>query len=129
MKFNFRDIQPGTYNAKVSQIKEDQGPFGPFLRLSFTIVQGELKNYKFFGFVKPTALKQSKFYRWVTHILGEQPDDDFDTKDLIGKHCLVLLSKVKDFYSVTDVYEQNQALISFDGSLNSITVVRNKAKS
>jgi hypothetical protein len=129
MKFTFRDIQEGAYNAKVLEIKQDQGPFGPFLRLTFTIVAGELKNYKFSGFVKPTDLKQSKFYRWVTHILGEQPPHDFDTNDLIGKHCRVLLSKVKDFYSVTDVYTENHALISFDAPLDSITVVRNTAKS
>ena len=66
MKFTFKDIEEGIYKAKVSEIKKDQGPFGPFFRLTFTIVDGELKNYRFPGFVKPTALKQSKFYRWVT---------------------------------------------------------------
>ena len=129
MKFTFRVIQEGAYMAKVSEIKKDQGPFGPFLRLTFSIVDGELKNYKFSGFVKPTALKQSKFYRWVTHILGEKPDDDFDTKDLIGKHCLVLLSKVKDFYSVTDVYMENHGLIGLEAKRDSFTVMRNRAKS
>jgi hypothetical protein len=129
MKFTFRDIQEGAYNAKVSQIKEDQGPFGPFLRLTFTIVAGELKNYKFSGVVKPTDLKQSKFYRWVTNILGQQPADDLDTNDLIGKECLILLSKVKDFYSVTDVYMENNGFIDFKTNLDSLTVIRNTAKS
>jgi len=129
MKFTFRDIQEGTYPAKVSEIKQDQGAFGPFLRMTFTIVTGELKNYKFSGFVKPTHLKQSKFYRWVTHILGRQPAEDFDTNDLLDKHCLVLLSRVKDFYSVTDVYMENHGLISSDVDLDSVTVVRNRAKS
>ena len=129
MKFIFRDIREGAYNAKVSEIKQDQGPFGPFLRLTFTIVSGELKNYKFSGLVKPTDLKQSKFYRWVTHILGEQPAHDFDTNDLIGKHCRVLLSKVKDFYSVTDVYMENHGLVGLEAKRESFTVMRNSAKS
>ena len=67
MKFTFKDIQQGTYQAKVSGLKQEKGPFGPFIRLTFTIVFGELKNYKFCGVVKPTNLKQSKFYRWITH--------------------------------------------------------------
>lgn len=125
MKFTFKDIQQGTYQAKVSEIKQKQGPFGTSLRLTFTIVAGELKHYKFSGFVKPTDLKQSKFYRWVTHILGKQPADDFDTSDLLGKHCLVVLSKVKDFYSVTDVEMENNALIGFEKNLDSFTVMRN----
>ena len=129
MKLTFKDIQEGTYHAKVSEIKQNQGAFGPFLRLTFTIVAGELKNYKFCGLVKPTALKQSKFYKWVTHILGEKPDDDFDTKELIGKHCLVVLSKSKDFYSVTDVYRQNHGSISSDVNLDSITDMPKRTKS
>ena len=129
MKFTFRDIQEGAYNAKVSEIKQEKGPFGPFLRLTFTIVAGELKNYKFSGFVKPTDLKQSKFYRWVTHILGQQPGADFDTNGLIGKHCLVLISKVKDFYSVTDVYTENHGLVGLEARRDSFTVMRNSAKS
>ena len=129
MKFTFKDIQKGTYQAKVWGLKQEKGPFGPFIRLTFTIVSGELKNYKFSGVVKPTDLKQSKFYKWITHILGEYPTDDFDTNDLLGKHCLVLLSKVKDFYSVTDVYMQNHGLVGLEAMRDSFRVLRNNAKS
>jgi len=125
MKFSFKDIQEGSYPAKVTEIKQKQGPFGPSLRLTFTIVAGELKHYKFSGFVKPTDLKQSKFYRWVTNILGKQPTDDFDTNELLSKRCLVVLSKVKDFYSVKDVEMENHPLIDFEKNLDSFTVMRN----
>ncbi len=129
MKFTFKDIQEGTYTARVSEIKNNEGPFGPFLRLIFTIVDGELKNYRFSGIVKPTDLKQSKFYKWVTNILGERPDDCFDTKDLIGKHCRVMLSKSKNFYAVTDVHMKSHGILDPDTDLDSITVMLNKAKS
>jgi hypothetical protein len=129
MKFTFKDIEEGTYHARVTEVKQDKGPFGPFLRLTFTIDTGELKNYKFSGFVKPTHLKQSKFYRWVTHILGEQPPDDFDTKDLLDRHCRILLSKVKDFYSVTDVYRENQGFMGINIDRDSISGIQNRSDS
>ena len=129
MKFTFKDIQQGTYQAKVWGLKQEKGPFGPFIRLTFTIVSGELKNYKFSGVVKPTDLKQSKFYKWITHILGEYPTDDFDTNDLLGKHCLVVLSKAKDFYSVTDVHMENHRLADLEARRDSFKVLRNNAKS
>lgn len=128
MKFTFKDIQEGTYQAKVSEIKQHQGPFGPFLKLTFTIVAGELKSYKFSGVVKPTNLKQSKFYKWITHILGNDPTDDFDINDLLEKYCLVLLSKVKNFYSVTDVHKENFGLIGLEAKRDSFKVMGNNAK-
>jgi len=120
MKFTFKDIDEGTYNAKVLDLMKDQGPFGPFIRLIFTITDGELQNYKFSGFVKPTHLKQSKFYRWIANILGEPPENDFDINTLIGKHCLIYLTKSGKFYSVTDVYGENDGLINAYATLNSL---------
>ncbi len=60
MKVNFKDIEEGLYNARVSQIMEGSGHHGPFLRIVSTIADGELKHYRFSGFVKPSGLKQSR---------------------------------------------------------------------
>ncbi|MDL1987285.1 MAG: hypothetical protein LWX08_06420 [Deltaproteobacteria bacterium] len=103
MKISFKDIEEGIYKAKVSQVKEDIGHYGAFLRIVFTVLDGELEHYRFTGLVKPSSLKQSKFYKWVTNILGKEPACEFYTKDLIGKECLICLSKQKKFYSVIDV--------------------------
>ncbi|MEW6418934.1 MAG: hypothetical protein AB1480_12570 [Nitrospirota bacterium] len=66
---------------------------------------GNLRDYSFSGIVKPIPFKQGKFYRWVTNILGKEPDPDFSPEDLIGKECLIFLSKRnKNFYYVTDVF-------------------------
>jgi len=103
MKIKFKDIPSGFFMAKVSQVKEESGPYGPFLRITFTITQGEFLNYKFSGIVKPRSVKQSKFYRWVSNILGVEPDDTFCTDSMIGKECKIFLSKKDNYYSVTDV--------------------------
>lgn len=104
MKITFKDIPTGLFKAKVYDIKEAKGPYGPYLQIVFTIIErGELLHYRFSGCVKPSALKQSKFYRWVTNILGEEPKSMFSTNDMIGKECLISLSKQNDFYCVVDV--------------------------
>ena len=108
MKITFTDIKEGLYRAEVAFIKEGNSRFGPFLRLIFTITEGQLKHYRFSGFVNPSPLKQRKFYRWVTNILGEEPQSEFSTDSLIGKQCLVYLSKGKKDYLVTDVAEKKR---------------------
>jgi len=111
MKIEFKDIEEGWYNARVSDIREGTGPHGPFLRIVFTKADGELKHYKFSGFIKPSSLKQSRFYRWITSILGEEPQNKFCTEELIGRECLVYLSRRKDHYTVIEVCEKDMATI------------------
>jgi hypothetical protein len=104
MELIFTDIPEGFFKAKVSEIKEENGAYGPYIRLIFTIIeQGELTNYRFSGIVKPSSLKQSKFYRWITNILGQQPDLKICIQDIIGRECLVYLVKKNNYYSVADV--------------------------
>lgn len=104
MEFLFNDIQEGFFKAKVSKIKEENGTYGKYLRITFTIIQeGELNHYKFSGIVKPTPLKQSKFYRWISNILGYFPDHTISTEEIIGKECLVYIAKHNNYYCVMDV--------------------------
>ena len=104
MQVIFKDISKGLYKAKVSEIKEGKGIYGPYLRFIFTIIEkGELAHYKFSGIVKPIPLKQSKFYKWVTNIIGQQPENTFHIEDMIGRECLVYLAKQNDYYAVMDV--------------------------
>lgn len=107
MKFKFKDINPGMYMAKVSSIKEENGPYGMYLRFNFTITQGELKDWSFYGIVQPKPFRQSKFYRWMIIILGKEPADEFSVYELIGKECKIFLQKRtkgnKVYYSVKEV--------------------------
>jgi len=111
MKIRFKDIETNFFKARLSEIKEGSGAYGPYLRLIFTIIQGELIHYKFSGFIKPSPVRQGKFYRWVTNIMGEEPPLEFCIEDMIGKECIISLSKQPStshsqhryFYSVSDV--------------------------
>ena len=104
MEFVFKEIPEGFLKAKLSRIKKENGAWGPYLRLIFTIIEeGELIDYQFCGLVKPFPLKHSKFYRWVSNILGYPPGDRFCTQDLIGKECKVFLAKQNNYYTVIDV--------------------------
>lgn len=104
MKMKFIDIPDGLYLAKVTEIKKGKSTYGPYLRIIFTITQdGEITNYKFSGIVKPIHIKQSKFFRWVTNILGAEPSATFSTNDLLDKQCLIHLAKNGKYYTVTDV--------------------------
>lgn len=104
MEFVFTDIQEGFFKAKLSQIKKENGSFGQYLRLTFTITEnGQFYQCKFSGIVKPTPLKQSKFYRWITNILGYPPDGTLRSEDIIGQECMIYLAKQKNFYTVIDV--------------------------
>ena len=103
MKITFKDIPTNSLKAKVSEIKEKNGNFGIYLQLTFTVQEGDLKSYKFTGLIKPNYFKQSKFHTWVSNILGYVPDDTFSTEELIGKECLIFLSKKNKYYSVFHV--------------------------
>lgn len=104
MKFAFRDIEPDFYRARLMEIRREAGCWGEYLRLVFAVTDGQLKGFKFSGFIKPAPLKYGKFYRWVSNIFGGEPPENFSDKDLIGKDCLVFISRKNGgFYSVTEV--------------------------
>jgi hypothetical protein len=104
MEFVFNDIPEGFFKARVSQIKKENGIFGQYLRITFTIIEeGQLNHYTFSGIVKPILLKQSKFYRWISNILGYSPDHKISTQDIIGKECFVYVARQNNYYCVIDV--------------------------
>ena len=107
MNIKFKDIKPGMYQAKVTTINQENGPYGQFLRFNFTITEGDLKGWSFYGIVKPNPFKISKFYRWITTIMGVEPGDAFSINDLVGKQCRIFLKKKvkkdKTYYSVADL--------------------------
>ncbi len=93
--------------AKVVDIKEGNGPYGEFLRFNFTVIGGDLKDWSFYGIVKQSPLRISKFYRWITKIMDKEPGEQFCLQDLLGKECKIFLQKKikegKTYYSVSDL--------------------------
>jgi hypothetical protein len=83
MNIKFKDVNPGMYPAKITGIKEQNGPYGEYWRLNFTILQGELR----------AAGLVLLFYRWMVILMGEEPDDHFALEQLMGKQCRIYLQK------------------------------------
>lgn len=87
--------------------EETQHYYGVYLRINFTIVEGELKDWSFYGIVKPNSFKQSKFYRWMIKLVGNEPAPDSCVNQLLGIECRILLQKRckedKTYYSVADL--------------------------
>ena len=111
MNIIFKEIPNGFARAKVVEVNEKQGKYGLYLQLIFAVIEkGELENYRFSAIIKPTPLKTSKFYRWITNILTLPPDDHFYTQDLIGKECSIYIAKQNNFYSVVDVSMTNSKI-------------------
>ena len=112
MRIKFKDIKPGMYSAKITGIKDENGPYGMYLRFNFTIVEGELKDWSFYGIVKPNSFKQSKFYRWMIKLVGNEPEPDFCVAQLMGIECRILLQRRckndKTYYSVADIEEKEK---------------------
>jgi len=109
MKIRFKDICSGIYIAEIANIKEEFGPYGSYCRFNFTILEGDLKGWNFYGIVKPYPVKQSKFYRWIINIIKTEPDENFSIDDLIGKECRIhLKEKTKNnkvYYYVDDIVD------------------------
>ena len=107
MDIKFKDINPGIYLAEVTEIKNESGPYGSYLRFNFTVTDGELKGWSFYGIVKPNHYKQTKFYRWITTIMDQEPQPNFSFQDMVGKVCQINLIKTqknqKTYYSVKDI--------------------------
>lgn len=116
MKVKFKDIKSGIYMAKIAGIKEENGPYGIYWRFNFTITQGELTNWSFYGIIKPNPFRQSKFYRWMAIIMGKEPEHEFSAAELIGKKCNIYLQKEtkgdKVYYSVKDLVPLDQLVLS-----------------
>lgn len=109
MKIQFQNIQPGVYDARISHIQLHTGPYGEYLKFNFTILKGTLKDWKFYGIVKPYPLKESKLYKWIINTLKKEPDNSFSVMDMIGKQCYVHLNKKfknnKIYYYVDDILD------------------------
>jgi hypothetical protein len=115
MKLKFKDIKPGIYPAKITDIKEEVGPYGNYLKFNFTVIEGELKDWSFYGIVKPNPFKQSKFFRWMVIIMGEDPKEELAINNSMGRRCNIYLQKKikgqKIYYSVKDLIPDNQLIL------------------
>jgi len=84
----------GEYVARIDEIVEKAGTFGPQLQFRFKLIQMEKDASPILGWASATFSNKSKLYAWTKAAFGggEIPRQyTFDSDDLIGKKVLITL--------------------------------------
>ena len=86
----FEPLPTGEHTAKLADISEMDGPHGPMVRFHFS-VNHEEDVHEVTGLANRKLNERSKLGRWITAILGREPEVGAAVKadDLIGKTCRV----------------------------------------
>lgn len=110
----FNDIHDGLYKAAVTDIEERINSRGNYsLCFYFSITEGNFIGRTFSALLKPSASKNSKFFAWISNILGFEPQA-LDTSELIGKKCLISIARYNNnYFKVISVLNTNQNLTLF----------------
>lgn len=107
-------VSAGLYPAKVEEVEEADGNWGPFLKFVFRLQGGATVT----GCASAKFSTKSKLYKWVRAILlnGEPAPKGFRlrTADLVGRYCQVQVGVDTDaegerFNSIEAVYPPAQA--------------------
>jgi hypothetical protein len=90
-------IPVGVYPAKLTDIEKGEGEFGMYLKLKFTITDGEHKDTERSTIAKLTLTKgskrNSKLYDIVTALSGKAPETEKEVSfnSLLNKECQILV--------------------------------------
>ena len=102
-------IPEGKYVAEVLDIVDDRGDYGPQLRFTFSIDDGEYSGHTISGWASKKFTLRSKLYGWVqsafnAHIPQEY---DLDTDDLLGRkvNLRLVITKNKEGVEVNKIEE------------------------
>lgn len=112
-----KPIPENLYLAKITEITESNGNFGPFLKIVFEIAEGEYQGTTR-SLVASKKLskgkdgKSSKLLEVVKSLTGAEPNkgETLDVESLIGKMCKVFVSNGKEKDGV--VYQNVSQVIS-----------------
>ena len=92
-------LPTGEYAAKITEISEETGQYGPQFKFLFEIAKPEdYKGKTLTGWTSQSGSLRSKFVKWASAILKRQIDEGeaIDTDDLLLKPVmLVVAAKVK----------------------------------
>jgi len=104
---SMKPVAEGLYQAAIVEVKEDEGEFGPYVKVTFEIIDGEYK-----GIIKNLVAslkishsksgKNSKLYDLVKSATKQEPvvGEPFDTDTLMGKTCQILVKNGKEVEGV-----------------------------
>jgi hypothetical protein len=85
----YEPIPTGKYPAKIANIEEAEGQFGPQLKFEFELPPGDDgEDRTLLGWASRKFSNKSKLYKWTQAALGGGPIDrsyTFNSRDLIGR--------------------------------------------
>ena len=89
----------GEYPAQITTVEPDDGQFGPQVKFTFTILDGDYKDQTLLGWASAKFNNKTKLYDW-TRAVFDRPipyDYNFRSDDLVGqKVSLTVIVKRKD---------------------------------
>jgi len=106
---HFEPIPVGEYVAKIGNVEEEEGQFGPQLRIEFTL---DKEGRTLIGWASRTFSPKSKLYAWSRAAFGGRAiplDWDFDSDAILGRTVrLVVITQTKadtgeEYNRITDV--------------------------
>lgn len=97
MRFKVQEsdcLPTGEYAGQlVELVEESHAQYGKRLRWRFRIVRGDYTGRELVAYSNASEGRQSKLMRWAGVLLGRalQPQEEFDSDDLVGKYCLLVV--------------------------------------
>lgn len=89
----------GDYKARITEIDEDEGLYGPQVKFEFTISGGEFDGESLLGWCSAKFSAKSKLYQWTRAAFGADIPEDypFNSDDLLNrKVALTVIIMQKD---------------------------------
>ena len=98
LKMRAEEHQPpdqGVYRAKLVDLQEDEGQFGPFVKWYFELLEEGCEGQTIRGqsSVPESFTSATKMWQWAQGLLGRpiRPGESIDLEDLIGNECMLTL--------------------------------------
>jgi len=95
------DIKDGTYPAVLESVKEDSGQYGKFRKWTW-LIEHENKIEPLTCYTSALTSTGSKSYRWLTGLLGKEPQVGERYEDPTGTRVLVSVIRNKNNFPTVD---------------------------
>ena len=90
----YEAVEPGVYPGRITDIMEEDGTYGPQLKVYFLLdpFEGYADGKQLYSWCSRKFSPKSKLYQWTQAILGRiTPDYIFDSDDILNKPVMVVI--------------------------------------
>ena len=92
-------VDPGEYEAEVNAVNSKEGKYGFYLQFEFLLTEPDFEGVVITGNAPERFAADTKLDRWIAalgvDVGGYETGDTFDTDDLVGKSCRILVEHTK----------------------------------